>query len=99
MTDSLARIALAPRASVDALVRGANADPFGLLGPHATDEGWIVRVFHPEAQAVTLVDDKGATLAEAERVHPDGLFAALLPKGEFPPTYRVRIKAFWGGDL
>ncbi|WGF89307.1 1,4-alpha-glucan branching protein GlgB [Marinivivus vitaminiproducens] len=96
MTDSIARIALAPRAAVDALARGANTDPFGLLGPHKSDEGWIVRVFHAEAQAVTLVDASGAVLAEAEKVHPDGLFAALLPKGEYPPTYRVRVKAFWG---
>jgi hypothetical protein len=48
--------------AIDALVIGRNADPFGLLGPHAVEtpagRRWVIRMFHPAAisAAIRFID-------------------------------------------
>ena len=34
---------------LDAIGAGRSPDPFAALGPHQTPEGWVIRVFAPEA--------------------------------------------------
>jgi 1,4-alpha-glucan branching enzyme len=62
-----------------AVAEGRHHDPFGLLGMHKLDGDRVVRTFQPHAARVELIDGAGEVLATFERVHPDGLFAAVMP--------------------
>ena len=76
---------------IEALVRGEHGDPFSLLGPHPSDDGWVVRVINPGADEITLIDDAGEVIAPMRRIHPEGLFEAQLPGGAVP--YRLQVRA------
>ena len=80
----------APARDLQEIVTGRCADPFALLGPHATPGGVRVRVFAPQAQAVTLIEASGAeTPLRVER--RGGLYAATLPGRTLPLRYRLRV--------
>ncbi len=69
------------------------ADPFAVLGPHRTADGWIIRAFLPGASRVDVVRrSDGAMLGALERGEIDGLFEG--PVKDFEP-YRFRIS--WPG--
>lgn len=81
--------------TLDALVCGRLADPFGLLGPHRAGDRMIVRTFQPGAAAVDVVermgdDTAGALLLSLYNMRQTGLFvgAANLPAGQ---DYLLRI--------
>ena len=65
---------------VDALVGGYHGDPFSALGPHAYElngkECLVVRAFLPRAREVQV--KAGDQLYPMEKVHPDGLFEAVI---------------------
>ena len=44
-----------PEAEVHALMRAEHGDPFGVLGPHETARGLVVRALLPGAQGVTVL--------------------------------------------
>jgi 1,4-alpha-glucan branching enzyme len=62
-----------------ALVSGRYGDPFGVLGIHQAGSSRMVRTLQPHAERVEIIDNHGNLLCEMERVHPDGIFAALMP--------------------
>ena len=81
---------LPPPGAIEAVVHARHGDPFAVLGPHKVGEGqWSVRCFAPEASQVELVLESGEAIA-MERVHRDGMFAALLSAQE-RPRYRLRV--------
>jgi 1,4-alpha-glucan branching enzyme len=51
-----------------AVIEGRHSDPFRYLGPHVEAGGAVVRVFLPNAVAVTVVDDQGR-LSDLSRIH------------------------------
>ena len=68
-------------AQIDALVRGCHGDSFSLLGLHhnPAGPGLVIRALLPWAQEVAVVDrDSGRKLVRMRRIHPDGLFEAVL---------------------
>ncbi len=72
----------------------AHAEPHAVLGAHMADEGLVVRAFHPDATACTLL----LAGEELEMVPLDGgLFARLLPDLALPLEYRIRFR-FANGD-
>ncbi|PYU33517.1 MAG: 1,4-alpha-glucan branching enzyme, partial [Acidobacteria bacterium] len=80
-----------------ALARAEHGEPFRLLGPHAVQrEGAqriLVRTIQPYAGAVSVVLEGRAF--PAERVHPGGIFEALLPadyRHLEARDYRLRIR-------
>ncbi|MBI4839827.1 MAG: 1,4-alpha-glucan branching protein GlgB [candidate division NC10 bacterium] len=85
---------LAPEV-VDAIVKGTHGDPFGILGPQALPQGEgagvVIRAFLPGAEKITVLPL--GTILPAQpmtRIHPDGLFEAVIPgRREFFP-YRLR---------
>ncbi|MEI7610607.1 MAG: 1,4-alpha-glucan branching enzyme, partial [Rhodospirillaceae bacterium] len=79
-----------PDPTLDALVRADHGDPFALLGPHRQGPGepLLIRAFLPGARDVLVVED-GRVLAALTPVHPEGVFAGVVP-GRFEPfAYRL----------
>ena len=84
---------------VEEIVHSRCLDPFAVLGAHQTGEdetgGVVVRAFHPEATAVTLLilDPGGGVEVEAamERIHPDGFFQRFTPDRDQVFDYRLRL--------
>jgi 1,4-alpha-glucan branching enzyme len=82
-----------PRAQ--ALADAIFGDPFAVLGPHKTPEGWVVRAFLPAAARVQVVSrPDGEVLRTLDRGATDGLFEGLVD--DFKP-YRLRI--FWKNSV
>src|ERR1700751_5380783 len=72
-----------------AVIEGRHSDPFRYLGPHVEADGVVVRVFLPNADAVSVVDDQGR-LSSLGRIHDAGLFAGRLADGL--SRYRLRVR-------
>jgi len=66
-------------AGLDALASGRHTDSFALLGVHKSGGERIVRSFQPQAGKVSLIDSDGEVLSLMERIHDDGIFAAVMP--------------------
>jgi 1,4-alpha-glucan branching enzyme len=76
-----------PRAH--ALADATMADPFAVLGPHRTPDGWIVRAFVPGASRVEVLRiSDGSSLGELECGETDGLFEGPIEDFE---SYLFRI--------
>ncbi|HSN51572.1 MAG TPA: 1,4-alpha-glucan branching enzyme, partial [Woeseiaceae bacterium] len=80
-----------------ALAGGRHGDPFGILGVHQAGSSRIVRTLQPHAERVAIIDSEGTVLAAMERVHPDGIFAALMPPRL--RHYRLRLTTRGGDTL
>ncbi len=64
---------------LDELANGRHGDPFALLGVHRSGGKRIVRTFQPQATTVSLIGSDGEVLAPMERIHDNGIFAAVMP--------------------
>ena len=71
-----------------AIIEGRHSDPFRYLGPHHGPDTSLVRVFLPEAEAVSIVAD--GQKSELERIHDIGLFEGRLASEA--AHYRVRAR-------
>ena len=80
-----------------ALADARHADPFGVLGPHRTPDGIVIRAMLPSAARVELVGYGGAPLEMARR-HPAGIFEARLPDSDEIPDYRFHVRYTDGGE-
>ena len=80
---------------VDAVQSARCGDPFAVLGPHLTAEGWVIRVFAPDAIRVRALTREGAPLAELPR-RKDDFFEALIPSAKERPAYRVEVETAHG---
>ena len=78
---------------IEALVRGAESDPFSFLGMHREGDGLTVRAFRPRAERLQLLDARsGSIVADFRRAHADGFFSAAVASTE-PFAYRLRESA------
>ncbi len=78
---------LPDRDVIDQIISGHYADPFALLGMHATDNGLQVRALLPDATEVWLIEQQtGRRLAQLNCDDPRGFFSAVVPrrKKSFP---------------
>ncbi len=80
------------RQDVQALLDADHADPFSILGPHASGDVWAVRSFQPGAAGVDLVLGPDARTIPMEALDPAGLFMGRLPPGSDRDTYRLRVR-------
>jgi 1,4-alpha-glucan branching enzyme len=75
---------------IEALVYGAHADPFSILGPHEVEAGLAIRVLRPDAKSVDIVVG-GVPLPAVER-HSQGFFEVILADATREDTdYRIRM--------
>jgi len=69
--------------AVEKLAQGTHDDPFGILGPHRIErEGrtaLAIRAIRPGAASLEIVWSADRKAYPATRIHPDGVFEALLP--------------------
>jgi len=75
------------------LVEAREHNPFALLGPSRSDDGWRVRAFEPDAIRAWLVI--GGVARAMHRVHPAGVFewSGFDDPGQF---YKLRFAASAG---
>ena len=80
---------------MEAIVTGSHGDPFSVLGPHQTGDGWEVRAFLPHAMdAAVLLDGVEHPM---RKVRTEGLFVAPLPSD--PGRYKLRLTLWNGAQL
>src|ERR1700730_1016183 len=72
-----------------AIIEGRHSDPFHYLGLHTEPDRSVVRVFLPDANEVTVVDEWGHQ-SELQRLHAAGLFEGTLNNGA--RRYHVRAR-------
>ena len=82
---------------LEALANGRHGNSFALLGMHEYNGRRIVRTFQPQAKKVSLIDSDGNVLATMDRIHKDGIFAAVVPPRK--RHYLLRIKPVDGPAL
>ena len=80
---------------IGALISAEHGDPFSLLGLHHDEQGRLwARALLPGANKVAIVDsshEPGRLVRWLNRIHPDGLFDALLPIRKHRFAYRLRV--------
>src|SRR6476620_1240732 len=94
---------MVPLESVGALVEANHANPFELLGPHEVvldgQRAVSVRAYLPTAEqawVIPAMPPTGTGIAEAgsrpmRRIHPAGLYEAILPSRGFHRSYQLRF--------
>ena len=82
--------------ALDALVGAYHGDPFSVLGMHQVDEHLTVRVFRPEARAVTVREVDGQREWPAVQIHADGFFEAVLEGADQRFRYALTLTAHDG---
>jgi 1,4-alpha-glucan branching enzyme len=90
----------ASEADVDAVLAARQNDPFAVLGPHQTPDGWVIRAFAPFAAEVRAIDRDGAPIVTLERRKGD-FFEGLAPGLKERPHYRLEASnanARWAYD-
>jgi 1,4-alpha-glucan branching enzyme len=78
------------RDEVELVVARDHPDPHHLLGAHPSDGNVVVRAYRPGAEHVRVLTDADEPV-EAERMHPSGLFEALLERTSLPLRYRLEV--------
>jgi 1,4-alpha-glucan branching enzyme len=91
-------------ADIDALINARQPEPRSLLGYHEVarkDEQplCLVRALEPDAEAVEVCWDDGATPARLKRIHAAGLFEGRVPFRRPLHPYRLRVRYRDGHDL
>jgi 1,4-alpha-glucan branching enzyme len=75
-------------ADIAALLEARHPDPFGVLGPHRTRAGTVLRALLPGAVRAELLSAGRPLVLKAR--HAGGVFEALLPGDAPPPGYVLR---------
>lgn len=87
-----------PYEEIDAIVGAYHSDPFAVLGPHAFEEGVVIRAFLPLADsAEVMLSSKKIFLME--KLKEDGFFEVFLPEGQLPIHYLFRVVTYAGSVL
>jgi 1,4-alpha-glucan branching enzyme len=67
------------RSAAEAMAEGTLTDPFALLGPHQSPQGWVIRTYVPGAIGIEAVAaSDGKLLGQLDSVEVDGLFEGLM---------------------
>ncbi|RYD65537.1 MAG: hypothetical protein EOP84_31840 [Verrucomicrobiaceae bacterium] len=83
--------------AIDAILGAYHGDPFSLLGMHEADGQLVVRVFRPDARAITVIrEDDPEQEWPAVQVHPDGFFEAVLGTAEERFPYLLKFTGYEG---
>ncbi len=80
-------------AAARAIAAGEHGDPFSVLGMHEAGGKLVVRCFHPEADAVELLDAKtgNGVIALTPLEGAGGVYASYVPRRRKRFDYRLRL--------
>ncbi|AXI40581.1 1,4-alpha-glucan branching protein GlgB [Sulfitobacter sp. SK011] len=75
------------------IVNGTHSDPFSVLGMHIIDSKVTIRVFHPDADAIDVLDSKSGRKALSLTPSPDApaVYTGVASRRKKPFGYRLRI--------
>ena len=75
------------------IVNGTHSDPFSVLGMHIIDGKVTIRVFHPDADAIDVLDSKSGRKALSLSPSPDApaVYTGVASRRKKPFGYRLRI--------
>lgn len=82
-------VAETPDPRLEQLIRGELTDPHSVLGRHPGPDGAVLRAWRPEATSVNALID-GEVVAKLERVHPAGLFEAVVD--DYLKGYQLEVE-------
>ncbi|MEY3479317.1 MAG: hypothetical protein RIQ71_92 [Verrucomicrobiota bacterium] len=87
-----------PAEELAAFLEARHGDPFHTLGMRCVRDFTVVRVFRPDCASVQVVDATNrARVFAAAKIHADGFFEAVLPKGSSEFPYLLKLRSH-GGD-
>jgi 1,4-alpha-glucan branching enzyme len=76
---------------IAAILSGAHANPFAVLGVHKSGSVYVARCFIPGAEEVTAMSLDGTAIGDLVLQHPDGFFAGTISVNkQVPVRYRAR---------
>ncbi|KRB51836.1 glycogen branching protein [Rhizobium sp. Root708] len=76
---------------IAAILAGAHANPFAVLGVHKSGSVYVARCFIPGAEEVTAMSLDGTAIGDLVLQHPDGFFAGTVSVNkQVPVRYRAR---------
>src|SRR5919197_4280059 len=89
-----------PPDDLNSFLSGTHSDPFRILGPHRSGDDLVVRVFRPDAKKIDIVLNRPSQngTIEAEKVHRDGFFCAMVPGATRDLDYRIRVTTWQGAE-
>ena len=81
------------------IVNAAHGDPHTVLGMHEIEldgkECLVVRVFNPQAQNVTVIDDKYPSRTyPMDRIHSEGFFECVIPTRKKWFRYQLKFEGY-----
>ena len=79
---------------LEAILNGTHGDPFSVLGPHQTTDGWEVRTFLPQAMDAAILTAGAAY--PMRKTSAEGFFVATLARD--PGCYQLRLTLWNGGQ-
>ena len=86
----------APPTHAEELDRVAAVDhdnPHAILGVHEVGGGLVVRAYRPDALSITVLpDDTSLGPRVMDRIHPLGIFEAVIPGARRPFHYRIEVR-------
>ena len=80
---------------ISVFLAGDDYDPFSFFGMHKDEKSGelAVRVFHPHASQVAVLDSAtGELVANLPRIHDAGIFCGAIERNGDPFCYRLRVK-------
>ncbi len=84
---------------IEAISNASHSDPFSILGLHRVNvngkQTFSVRVFRPDAKAVTVIPERGKT-SSMTRISDSGFFEATFPRRRKPFRYQLEIEPHQG---
>ncbi|HWL52808.1 MAG TPA: 1,4-alpha-glucan branching protein GlgB [Chthoniobacteraceae bacterium] len=83
---------------LESLLAARHGDPFAVLGLHEAEGHFVVRVFRPDARHVVVealppgAEEGKPTRFNAQRLHRNGYFEALIPAGFAAARFDYRLR-------
>jgi len=75
------------------IVESSHPAPQTVLGPHVAENNLSIRAFLPQAEQVTVLQEgaRNGTKYRMHRLHPEGLFEAVVPAASAAFRYRLSV--------
>ncbi len=87
-----------PYEEIEAIVGANHRDPFAILGPHAYEDGVVIRAFLPLADRAEVMLSSTKFYA-MEKLKEDGFFEVFIADQQLPVVYLFSVVTYGGEKL